>query len=165
MRSCEWVVYAKPPFGGAPQALAYLGRYTHRVALSNDRLLAAGEDEVTFQWKDYRHKHKHKSRRMTLAADEFIRRFLIHVLPPGFQRIRHFGFLANRFRKQKLALCRNLLAAAITELLPSPPQCQLLLAAMAAPRHPGCPNCGAGILLRSALLPAYRWPSVPADSS
>jgi hypothetical protein len=165
LHECEWVVYAKPPFGGAQQALEYLGRYTHRVALSNDRLLAVGQDEVTFQWKDYRHQHKQNSRRMTLDADEFIRRFLIHVMPPGFQRIRHFGFLANRFRKQKLALCRKLLSAPVTELLPSVEQCLLVLAAIApAPSH-GCPQCGAGVMVRTTILPAYRWPSAPPDSS
>ena len=88
----DWVVYAKPPFGGAAQTLEYLGRYTHRVALSNDRILAIGERDITFQWKDYRGSGKTKSRRMTLDAGEFIRRFLIHVLPDRFQRIRHWGF-------------------------------------------------------------------------
>jgi hypothetical protein len=165
LRECEWVVYAKPPFGGAQQALEYLGRYTHRVALSNDRLLAIGQDEVTFQWKDYRHKHKQNSRRMTLDADEFIRRFLIHIMPPGFQRIRHFGFLANRFRKEKLALCRKLLSAPVTELLPSAEQCLLVLAALAPALSDGCPQCGAGIMVRTTILPAYRWPSAPPDSS
>jgi len=106
----KWVVYAKKPFGGPQQALAYLGRYTHRVALSNERIQQVHQGRVTFQWKDYRHKHRDNSRSMTLEAGEFIRRFLIHTLPPGFQRIRHFGFLANRHRREKLALCRQLLA-------------------------------------------------------
>ncbi len=100
-RECEWVVYAKPPFGGPQQALAYLGRYTHRVALSNERLQRVRQGQVTFQWKDDRRKHKRKSRSMTLGVDEFIRRFLIHTLPPGFQRISHFGFLADRYRKRE----------------------------------------------------------------
>jgi hypothetical protein len=165
LRQCEWVVYAKPPFGGAQQALEYLGRYTHRVALSNERLLAIHQGEVTFQWKDYRHQHKQNSRRMTLAADEFIRRFLIHIMPPGFQRIRHFGFLANRYRKEKLALCRKLLSAPVTELLPSAAQCLLLLAALAAPAPVGCPKCGAGEMLRTSTLPTYRWPLLPPDTS
>ena len=166
LRQCEWVVYAKPPFGGAQQALEYLGRYTHRVALSNDRLLAVDHGEVAFQWKDYRQKHKQNSRRMTLAADEFIRRFLIHTLPPGFQRIRHFGFLANRFRKEKLALCRQLLAAPASELLPNAAQCLLLLAVLATPPSVGCPKCGVGVLIRtSILLPVYLWPAKPPDSS
>lgn len=90
---------------------------------------------------------------MTLAADEFIRRFLIHVLPPGFQRIRHFGFLANRFRKEKLALCRKLLAAPVTELLPGVAQCLLLLALLAAATYVACPKCWASGLLRTVILP------------
>jgi hypothetical protein len=103
LQEAEWVVYAKAPFGGPLQVLDYLGRYTHRVALSNERLLDVKGGQVTFQWKDYRAKGKEKSRVMTLASDEFIRRFLIHVLPRGFQRIRFFGFLSNRNRKTRLA--------------------------------------------------------------
>jgi hypothetical protein len=165
LRQREWVVYAKPPFGGPQQALEYLGRYTHRVALSNERLLTVDQGEVTFQWKDYRQQPKQHSRRMTLSADEFIRRFLIHTLPPGFQRIRYFGFLANRFRKQKLALCRQLLVLPAGELLPSAAQCLLLRAALAAPPSLGCPQCGVGVMLRTTILSAYRWPAMPPDSS
>jgi hypothetical protein len=165
LRQREWVVYAKPPFGGPQQALDYLGRYTHRVALSNDRILAVSHGEVTFQWKDYRTEQKQKSRKMTLPAGEFIRRFLIHTLPPGFQRIRHCGFLANRFRKEKLALCRQLLATPATELLPDAAQCLLLLAVLASPPSDTCPKCGVGILFRTAIVPAYRWPATPPDSS
>lgn len=150
--SREWVVYVKTPFGGPQQALEYLSRYTHRVAISNDRLLAVNKGEVTFQWKDYRSKHKQKSRVMTLASDEFIRRFLgqwrrymavlsgdkstlsaafvVDTMPSRFQRIRHFGFLANRHRKEKLALCRKLLTTPVTELLPGAAQCLILLAAL-----------------------------------
>ena len=105
----EWVVYAKPPFGGPKQVLEYLGRYTHRVAISNNRLLEFSDGEVTFAWKDYRHESKNKT--MCLDADEFIRRFLLHVLPSGFQRIRNYGFLANRYRQVKIDLCRKLLGA------------------------------------------------------
>ena len=159
----EWVVYAKPPFGGPQQVLEYLGRYTHRVAISNQRILAVDQDHVTFQWKDYR--HQQKSRQMTVSADEFIRRFLIHTLPPRFQRIRHFGFLANRSRKPKLALCRQLLATPAQELLPTPAQCLLLLAVLATPPSDACPKCKVGILIRTPL-PAYRWPALPPlDSS
>jgi hypothetical protein len=129
----EWVVYAKPPFAGPQQALEYLGRYTHRVAISNERLLAVPNGEVTFQWKDYRHKHKQKSRVMTLAVDEFIRRFLMHTLPAGFQRIRHFGFLSNRHRKEKLELCRELLTSPAAELLPEPVPCRVLLDILTTP--------------------------------
>jgi hypothetical protein len=107
-REQDWVVYAKPPFGGPEQVLAYLGRYTHRVAIANSRLVAIGENTVSFRWKDYRHHDKAKV--MTLEADEFIRRFLLHVLPPGLHRIRHYGFLANGQRAAKLALVRQLLA-------------------------------------------------------
>lgn len=105
----EWVVYAKKPFGGREQVLKYLARYTHRVAVSNNRLLALQDGRVTFQWKDYADSGQSKT--MTLDAVEFIRRFLVHVLPTGFVGIRHFGFLANRARKKKLVLCRSLLAA------------------------------------------------------
>ena len=108
-RKTEWVVYSKPPFGGPDQVLDYLGRYTHRVAISNDRLARLEDGKVTFRWKDYRKGNQQKL--MTLCAEEFIRRFLLHVLPRGFVRIRHFGFLANCHREDKLALCRELLGA------------------------------------------------------
>lgn len=106
----EWVVYAKPPFGGAEQALKYLARYTYRVAISNDRIESLADGQVTFRYKAYA--HGHRWRRMTLTAQEFLRRFLLHVLPRGFVRIRSFGFLANRVRDEQLALCRRLLKAA-----------------------------------------------------
>jgi len=113
LRQCEWVVYAKRPFAGPQAVLAYLSRYTHRVAISNSRLIALDERGVTFRWKDYRIKDgaKGKTRRktMTLGADEFMRRFLLHVLPAGFHRIRHYGLLANGSRKASLALARELL--------------------------------------------------------
>lgn len=165
LQDTEWVVYAKKPFGGPRQALDYLGRYTHRVALSNDRILDVSQERVTFQWRDYRHKDKCPSRTMTLSAEEFIRRFLIHVLPAGFRRIRYFGFLANRFRKPKLELCRKLLSNAVTELLPTRDQCAELATTSdrQAPRL--CPQCRIGILARIAMLPAYRWPGHPPDSS
>lgn len=103
----EWVVYAKPPFGGPERVLEYLGRYTHRVAISNNRLVEFSGEEVAFRWKDYRHESKQKV--MRLSADEFVRRFLLHVLPSGFQRIRHYGLLANRTRAANLQRCRELL--------------------------------------------------------
>jgi hypothetical protein len=106
----EWVVYAKPPFGGPQHVLQYLARYTHRVAISNHRLLHVTDREVTFRWKDYAHGNKHRA--MTLTHEEFLRRFLQHVLPTGFPRIRYFGFLAHRRRRLLLPLCRRLLAAA-----------------------------------------------------
>ncbi len=106
-REAEWVVYAIQPFAGPEQVLDYVGRYTHRVAISNNRLLDIAEGKVTFRYKDYRHGAEQKT--MTLQAEEFIRRFLLHVLPEGFQRIRYYGFLANRYREEKLARCRELL--------------------------------------------------------
>jgi len=105
----DCVVYAKPAFGGPLQVLRYLGRYTHRVAISNHRLLAFDQERVTFRWKDYA--HNGRPGQMTLTATEFLRRFCLHVLPKGFVRIRHFGFLANRFPGSRLALCRQLLAS------------------------------------------------------
>jgi hypothetical protein len=163
LRQAEWVVYAKPPFGGPQQVLAYLGRYTHRVAISNQRLLAHQHDTVTFQWKDYRLSGREKSRVMTLAADEFIRRFLTHTLPDRFPRIRHFGFLANRHRRQKLARCRQLLSHPITEWLPESAVCHQLSAWLHRPLELRCPLCGAGIVVLA--LPHYRWPARPPDTS
>jgi hypothetical protein len=107
LKDCDWVVYAKRPFAGPQQVLDYVGRYTHRVAISNNRLLDIENGQVSFEWKDYRAGGQVKT--MTLSADEFIRRFLLHVLPDGFQRIRYYGLLGNRYRKQKLDQCRRLL--------------------------------------------------------
>ena len=107
LRKIDWVVYAKRSFGGPEQVLAYLGRYTHRVAIANSRLVALKDGHVSFRWRDYRHNNKNKV--MTLSADEFIRRFLLHTLPDGFHRIRHYGFLANGHRAAKLDLIRKIL--------------------------------------------------------
>jgi hypothetical protein len=107
LRNSEWVVYAKPPFAGPEQVLDYVGRYTHRVAISNNRLLDIEAGQVRFRYKDYRHQGRQET--MALSADEFIRRFLLHALPDGFQRIRYYGFLGNRYRQEKLARCRQLL--------------------------------------------------------
>jgi len=109
LRQCEWVVYAKRPFAGPEAVLAYLSRYTHRVAIANSRLLALDEQGVTFKWKDYRAKERYQHKTMTLDPDEFIRRFLLHVLPSGFHRIRHYGLIANTTRKDNLARARELL--------------------------------------------------------
>ena len=109
MRQIDWVVYAKRPFAGPAAVLAYLSRYTHRVAIANSRLLALDEQGVTFKWKDYRAKERTRRKTMTLAPDEFIRRFLLHVLPSGFHRIRHYGLIANTTRKDNLARARELL--------------------------------------------------------
>jgi hypothetical protein len=113
----EWVVYAKPSFGGPVQVLKYLARYTHRVAISNQRLVALSEGKVTFRWKDYDDDNAVKE--MTLDVREFTRRFLLHTLPRGFVRIRHYGFLANRCRSERLECCRKLLAHSADQLLSS----------------------------------------------
>ena len=113
LREVEWVIYAKRPFAGPEQVLDYVGRYTHRVAISNNRLLDIAQGKVSFCYKDYRHEAQQKT--MTLQAEEFIRRFLLHVLPEGFQRIRYYGFLANPYRQQKLARCRDLLGTSQPE--------------------------------------------------
>jgi hypothetical protein len=153
-RAVEWVVYAKPPFGGPEQVLDYLGRYTHRVAIANSRLVQIEDGQVTFRWKDYRHHDKIKL--MTLSVDEFLRRFLLHVLPDGFQRIRHYGLLSNRNRAAKLARCR--------ELLKAPPPPVPVLATLADPRDRYealtgrslhvCPVCHVGRMQRTGILPA-----------
>lgn len=169
LRACEWVVYAKPPFGGPVQVLEYLGRYTHRIAISNDRLLALKDGQVSFQWKDYRRRGRPKSRTLTLPAAEFLRRFLIHVVPPQFRRIRHYGFLANHHRKKKVARCRQLLGQGVTALLPGALQCKVLLALLLAALPPRplarCPVCGQGEMIRIQTLAAYRWPQRPPDTS
>ena len=116
LRKIEWYLYSKPPFGGPEAVLAYLSRYTHRVAISNRRLVAFDEQDVTFKYKDYRADSRARYKRMTLATDEFIRRFLIHVLPHGFHRIRHYGLFANGNRAANVARARELLA------VPSRPQ-------------------------------------------
>ena len=109
LRKREWVVYAKRPFAGPSQVLAYLARYTHRVAIGNSRLVELTDEHVSFRWKDYRENGAARSKVMTLAAGEFMRRFLLHVLPDGFHRIRHYGLFANGHRADKLVLCRRLL--------------------------------------------------------
>jgi hypothetical protein len=140
LRSCEWVVYAKRPFAGPAAVLAYLSRYTHRVAIANSRLLAFDERGVTFRWKDYRASGKTRYKAMTLNADEFIRRFLLHVLPSGFHRIRHYGLLANGGRREHLAQARELLDVprAATEAQAN----QAASIATGAPTFV-CPHCGA----------------------
>ena len=138
LRSVNWVVYAKPPFGGPEHVIKYLARYTHRVAISNGRLLEMRNGQVTFRWRDSANGNQQKE--MSLDAVEFIRRFLLHVLPSGFMKIRHFGFLANRRRRQALALCRSLLPptpVAVAHLLTETQQ-------RAVERK--CPFCGTGTL-------------------
>jgi len=149
----EWVVYAKPPFGGPEQVLKYLARYTHRVAISNRRLVALEDGEVTFQWKDYAHGRGRKT--MTLKAAEFIRRFLLHVLPTGFVRIRHYGFLANRVCREKLALCRALLGVEATaEPVATAPSFEPKEPVEAQPAANACPSCGEGRMVIIATFGA-----------
>jgi hypothetical protein len=142
-------VYAKAPFGGPQHVLEYLGRYTHRVAISNRRLLKLEDGQVSFQWKDYR---DGEQKVMTVSADEFIRRFLQHALPPGFQRIRYYGFLANCHRAEKLNLCRQLLATLCSLLLPQPAACRDFLAALTAGKIRLCPQCKIGVLMRTQIF-------------
>jgi len=153
----EWVVYAKPPFQGrAETVLKYLARYTHRAAISNHRLIGLADGQITFRWKDYAHGGRQGT--MTLAAVEFVRRFLMHVLPTGFVRVRHYGLLANRHRREKLARCRELLG--MTETAPADPDPVL------PPGHEAavtptrvCPRCGAGRMVVVAEFP----PGTPAE--
>jgi hypothetical protein len=153
----DWVVYAKPPFAGPEQVLGYLGRYTHRVAIANSRLVELANGKVSFTWKDYRQNGKTKV--MTLAAGEFIRRFLQHTVPDGFHRIRHIGFLANRHRTAKLALCRRLLAAPPPDDLP-PSRWQDRVRDLTGQAVDVCPDCGGPMLPCGTLQP--RPPPRPA---
>ena len=140
----DWVVHVEPPFGGPEYVLQYLARYTHRVAISNHRLVSFADGKVTFRWKDYA--HGHKKRKMTLTTDEFLRRFLLHVLPCGFVRIRHYGFLSARRRQAFLPLCRQLLAE--TPRLRSPTQ--TVGAAPVTSTWP-CPCCGGPMIVMEKL--------------
>jgi hypothetical protein len=147
------VVYAKPPFAGPQQVLDYVGRYTHRIAISNNRLSTIDDGKVCFRWKDYRHGNRHAT--MTLAADEFIRRFLIHVLPDGFQRIRYYGFLCNRQRESKLARCRELLSMPRPEpTAASSPSGDYrdLHETLTGTSLTLCPTCGDGHMLVIAVI-------------
>ena len=149
LRKVAWVVYAKRPFGGPQQVLDYLGRYTHRVAIANSRLIGLAGGQVCFRWKDYRHPQRPKV--MALPAGEFIRRFLLHVLPDGFRRIRHFGFLANAHRSTKLALIRGLLDLPEPEPVPEPADYRERYARLFGRSLDICPACG-GHLVEIAVL-------------
>ena len=144
----EWVVYAKPPFGGPRHVLHYLARYTHRVAISNHRLVTVTDDQVTFRWKDYR--HGSRVRLMTLSAEEFLRRFCLHVLPRGFVRIRFYGFLAPRCRTEALPRCRHALDAT-----PPPVPARSDDDTSTPVRLPPCPHCG-GAMIAVEQLTARR---------
>ena len=165
-RRREWVVYAKRPFGGPQQVLDYLGRYTHRVAISNHRLLQMEDGKVSFQWKDYRDQSRQKV--MTLTADEFIRRFLLHVLPKGFQRIRQYGFLAGRCRAVKLARCRALLAVPVADEAPVAVKgWRERYEAITGESLDRCPECQGRMVPIRILLPGQEWhvPTAVVDSS
>jgi hypothetical protein len=138
----DWVVYIKKPFGGPEHVLHYLARYTHRVAISNHRLLGMENGKVTFRWKDYA--HRGKQRKMTLMAEEFIRRFLLHVLPKGFVRIRHYGWMANRCRRERATLCRALLGQEAPPSAMTPPN--------SAPSR-RCPFCGGAVEVIEMIIP------------
>jgi Putative transposase/Transposase zinc-binding domain len=166
LKAREWVVYAKRPFAGPQQVLDYVGRYTHRVAISNHRLLDIEDGQVHFEWKDYRDGGRVKT--MTLSADEFIRRFLLHVLPNGLQRIRYYGFLGNRYRKEKLEQCRRLLG------MPTPVELTKSTEKDYRDRYEEltgnslhqCPQCNQGRMLVIAILPGMPCQSAPfIDSS
>jgi hypothetical protein len=156
LRRKNWVVYAKPPFGSPEHVLAYLGRYTHRVAIANSRLVSADDSSVVFRWRDYR--HGSASRQMSLAPDEFIRRFLIHSLPDGFHRIRHYGFLANGCRRARLATIRQLLPVTKREF-GEPTDDAPIVSELPRFDPTVCPCCG-GALRITATLPRWRTPPV-----
>ena len=163
LRAQDWVVYAKPPFGGPAQVLEDLGRYTHRVALSNDRLLSVDAGQVRFRWRDYACGNRLKT--MTLPADEFLRRFLLHVLPAGFVRIRHFGFLANRGCTAKLARCRELLAASPPPAPAEPESVATLMFRLTGMDIAQCPACHAGRLRVVAVFRPGQCPAPALDTS
>jgi hypothetical protein len=145
LRKAEWVVYAKQPFGGPQAVLAYLSRYTHRVAIANRRLISADDSGVTFKWKDYRIEGPDRYKTMTLATPEFIRRFLIHVLPRGVHRIRHYGLFANGSRVANIARARELLAASSPSKPPEPSEASATDEPHVLPRP--CPCCGGRMII------------------
>jgi hypothetical protein len=167
LRKHEWVVYAKRPFGGPDAVLAHLSRYTHRIAIANSRLVAFDGERVTFKWKDYRAKGDARYKLMTLDADEFIRRFLIHVLPDGFHRIRHYGLFANANRAGNIALARQLLGMPAA---PSSSESDGAEGGHANGERNSCPCCGGRMVIVESFEPGCRprlWPlpSIGVDSS
>jgi hypothetical protein len=159
LRAVDWIVYAKRPFAGPEQVLDYLGRYTHRVALSNDRLVDHRDGCVRFRWKDYADHDRIKV--LTLDADEFLRRFLLHVVPRGFMRIRHFGLLANRTRRATLTRCRDLLGQPPPADAP-PESAAVLLLRLTGLDLARCPVCGEGRMQITAMVVRI---AVPPDTS
>ena len=168
LRKIEWVVYAKRPFGGPEAVLAYLSRYSHRTAIANSRLVACDGERVTFKWKDYRAKGDARYKLMTLDADEFIRRFLIHVLPDGFHRIRHYGLFANANRANNIALARRLLS--VPDPAPSSRQPSAAENGRVDQDWNACPCCGGRMIIIETFEPGCQprlWPlpSIGLDSS
>jgi hypothetical protein len=168
LRKVDWVVYAKRPFGGPGAVLAYLSRYTHRIAIANSRLVAFDGQRVAFKWKDYRAKGDARYKLMTLDADEFIRRFLIHVLPKGFHRIRHYGLFANANRAGNIALARQLLG--VPESAPSSEEGGGAEDGLEHEEWNACPCCGGRMIIIETFAPGCQpplWPipSIGLDSS
>lgn len=159
-RKQDWVVYAKAPFGGPEQVIDYLGRYTHKVAISNHRLLSGEDGQISFSYKDYSSADPQRERVMTLSADEFIWRFLLHAVPAGYQRIRHYGLYANRNRESNLDLSRKLLDVTCLDLLPSAAQTREVLKEIVEAAAT-CPRCKVGKMLRVMKLPCFLWPARP----
>ena len=155
-RSVEWVVYSKPPFGGAHKVLDYLGRYTHRIAISNHRLVSMRDGTVSFRWRDY--KHGKQERIMTLKAEEFIRRFLLHVLPHRYMRMRSFGILANCHRRNMLSLCRAALGLPEIQHERELPHWTEIFERLTGKDPLRCPKCGKGHLIRTQLLESITTP-------
>ncbi len=145
----EWVVYCKPPFKSAGSVVEYLGRYTHRVAISNNRILKLENGQVTFKWRDYKNSSRWKE--MTISSDEFIRRFLMHVLPRGFTKIRHYGFLSSRGKQTKLPLCKKLTCSSLVSKEKSNTEKLLIKILGRDPKL--CPNCGYSGLIKTGLAP------------
>jgi hypothetical protein len=162
VRRTEWVVYAKPPFGGPERVLEYLGRYTHRVAIANSRLVEFSGEEVAFQWKDYRHESRQKV--MRLPAEEFMRRFLLHVLPSGFQRIRHYGLLANRHRASRLDRCRRLLMVQPPQPCPESEDYRDLYQRLTGVSLRACPHCKTGSMIQVETISPQVLPRGPPAS-
>jgi hypothetical protein len=167
-RTTEWVVYAKPPFAGPQQVLDYVGRYTHRVAISNQRLLDMDDGHVRFRYKDYRADRSETPQTMTLAAPEFIRRFLLHVLPAGFHRMRHYGLLGNRHRTHKLARCRQLLGTTVAPPIVGetrPPDYRDRYESLTGVSLRVCPVCPDGhMIVTECLRRAPPYPARPDTS-
>jgi hypothetical protein len=156
-RKQDWVVYAKAPFGGPERAVEYLGRYTHKVAITNHRLISNNNEKVSFLYKNYNSSDPQQQRVMTLDASEFIGRFLLHTIPAGFQRIRHYGLYANRNREANLKRCRQLLQAPTPSPLSAPGAAEAAIIEKAS----RCPHCKLGTMLREMKLYPVRWTAKP----